>query len=305
MKEAKQLRIYLDNHLQRRVAQGKHNFLGHVVGAFEGIGWRVEICPDDDPDLLRARTLPGHSLFNMLAPVTENGLTFRLSYVFPFWKIEKTGTRWEFESAGAPYDPRQVDPDQAKSFFNNAKNRLFPEWQNTPSSQDFIYVPLQGQLLQKRAHQSMSPIDMVRKTAVHHPDSQVLITLHPKETYSREELSVLDKTVAGFPLARISTKSSALLIPHASKIVTQNSSIAFTGMFFEKPAFLFAQSDFHHIATNIIGTVNDGTFSTTPPSTSDFQKYPFWFLQMNSINAGRDDVRTRILHRVEQLGWKL
>ena len=123
MKEPKQLRLYLDNHLRRRVSEGKHNFLGHVVGAFNDIGWRVDICPDDDTDLLRARTLPGHSLFHMLAPVSEHGLTFRLSYVYPFWKIEKTGTRWDFESARANFDPETIDPAKARDGLY-----LLPPW---------------------------------------------------------------------------------------------------------------------------------------------------------------------------------
>ena len=150
----------------------------------------------------------------------------------------------------------------------------------------------------------MSPMEMVRQTAKWHPDHEILVTLHPRETYSPEEMSTLDATLQDYPLARISRKSPANLIPASSKIVTQNSSVAFLGLFFEKPVFLFARSDFHHIANNISGQVDETTFETRPPSREAFQKYLYWFLQENSINAGRDDVRARIIQRVTDLGWE-
>ena len=180
MNEAKHLRIFLDGHLRRRVAQGRHNFLGHVAGAFESIGWKVEICPDDDAQLLRARTQPGYSMVNMLHPVSNRGLTFRLAYVYPFWKIERTGTRWDFETARKTFRPDDIDPDISRQFANSARNRLFPEWKGIKPRRDYIYVPLQGQLLQRRAHQSLSPIDMVRETLDHYRDTRTVITMHPR-----------------------------------------------------------------------------------------------------------------------------
>ncbi len=287
--------MYLDGHLRRRVAAGSHNFLGHVIGAFQNVGWEVEICADTDTDILLSRTQPGYSLFNMMHPISENGLTFRQAYVFPFWKIESTGTRWDFECSKSKFNPIEIDPDTAKTFVSSAVKRLFGGWKRQRSNENYIYVPLQGQLLQKRGHQAMSPIDMVHQTINYHPDERVLITLHPKEKYSPDELSALDGLLGQYPNAMRSTDNPETLIPGASKIVTQNSSTAFTGLFFKKPIVLFAKSDFHHIAANVASIGAERAFNKPSPSPEQFEKYLFWFLQLNSINAGRQDVSARIL----------
>lgn len=83
---------------------------------------------------------------HMKQPASENGLTFRRVYHYPFWQIERTEKRWEWDVARTVFDPESVDQKEANRFYNYWRKRLF----NRSVLEDddgFIYMPLQGRLL--------------------------------------------------------------------------------------------------------------------------------------------------------------
>lgn len=298
------LRIYLDDHHQRRLALGRHNFLVQVVEAFKDYGYRVAVRPDSDQEMLKAGKRNGFSLFHMISPIGERGLTFRLAYVFPFWKIEATGTRWNFGCAKARFDPGSVSADEAAGFVDRVRNREMP-WAKVRTERNTIYVPLQGQLQICRAHQVMSPMDMVRKTIDHFPDHPIKVTLHPRESYSEEDLKALHGIVELHPQAEVSRAEAKRILPESKLVVTQNSSTAFQALFLKIPSVLFAQSDFHHATFNAEAEDPDKAFESAMSEVPDYDRYLYWFLQIQSINAGREDVQDRIIDRVRELGWDI
>ena len=291
------IRLYLDPDQRRQVQTGRHNFLGHVIGALDDRGHRIEIRDDDDAGLLASAATPGRALFHMHPPTTPQGLTFRLAYHFPFWRIERTAERWNFDVARKSFDPESTDLAIARQFAARARRRLFGLDGDPPPPGDTVLIVLQGQLLSRRSFQDSSPMDMIRRTLTALPGAKVRISLHPSETYSPDEIEALRDTIAPHVNARVAERRAIELLPEARLVVTQNSAVALTGFFFHRPAVLFARSDFHHIAARDV----DSALSDPP----DFDRYLHWFLQDNAINAGAPDVRDQILRRLADHGWRI
>lgn len=89
---------------------------------------------------------------------------------------------------------------------------------------------------------------MIERTLAIFPNYKIVATLHPKEIYSVRELNAVEHLERTYPNLEVRTGQMEVLLDQCAFVVTQNSSIAFNGYFFEKPAVLFWKIDFHHIA---------------------------------------------------------
>lgn len=290
------LRIYLENALRKRAEAGRHNFL-NLVASVAGQGG-LEVRFHLMRDLAFARPEDGYALVHMQPPPHEHALTFRRVYHYPFWQIERSAQRWMWHVAHRSFDPKEIDPDRAKRFAHNWRRRIFGA---TETGDDgFVYVPLQGRLRAQRSFQTCSPIDMVRRVAAAFPQRRIICGLHPKEDYAPADLAELEKVTAAHPEIRIVTGGMEDLLPRCSCVISQNSSVAFFGYFLEKPAVLFAEIDFHHIA---LRGDDPECFAELPGHRPDYARYLYWFWQMNAINAGRPDAERKIAGKMRAAGW--
>ncbi|MEM8631504.1 MAG: hypothetical protein AAGF74_09720 [Pseudomonadota bacterium] len=304
MSGGKTIHLYLDAGLLRRVAGGKQNFFAQLTGALEDLGHRVKLHRSTPWQRGAARFRQGFSLTHMESPTGPVGLTCRLAYAYPFWKIEKTAQRWKFDVAKAAFDPAAVDTDKAHAFVGRTRRREYRWMAARSDAPDLIYIALQGQLQKQRSFQSDSPLGMVRRTLAAFPDDPVRIGLHPKETYAPGELNALADLMEGHRTAQLAEESLEMLLPRTRLVVTENSSVAFKGFFMGIPAVTFARIDFHHIAASA-EIHADAVFQTALDARPAYDKYLYWFLQEQAINAGRPDVRDRITARLRALGWDI
>ena len=88
-------------------------------------------------------------------------------------------------------------------------------------------------------------------------------------------------------------------------MVTQNSSVAFGGYFFGKAALFFAGIDFHHIGVRADMKNLPKSFAAVAQAQPDFDLYLWWFLQKQSINAGKDTAQAKIAARLKRFGWPI
>ena len=88
-------------------------------------------------------------------------------------------------------------------------------------------------------------------------------------------------------------------------VVTENSSAALSGMFFHKPAILFAKIDFHHIALNVEDLGVEEAFRRVGGHSPDYDTYLHWFIALNSIKADAEDAEAQILAAVRRHGWRV
>lgn len=305
MDDAHHLRIYLHQHLLEKANARRHRFIGLIDEAVTMQGWEVSYHLDSEDARIQSVEHPGKSLFFMQEPTHDRALNLRLAYFMPFWKIEQTNMRWEWDVAKEVFDPGEVDKDEARKFYRFWAQKLFGDDALNATDGGFVYVPLQGRLLQRRSFQAVSPLDMIRSTLRHEAARPIIVTLHPNETYSDEEIAALTELCESDPRVTLGTGDSGTYLATCSYIVTQNSSVALSGMFFRKPSVLFGRIDFHHISGNVWAQGEADAFFHAQSGRSPFKAYLHWFFRKHAINAGKDDVRDQVLERMRRFGWDI
>jgi hypothetical protein len=304
MTSARTVTFYLDDGLRESAEAGEHNFIAKVSSVLRNAGFDVVYRANSQAARLSSALRPGYAMFHMDQPTHPRALTMRRVYHYPFWQIETTTERWNWNVAKTPFDPETVDPQEARRFHGFWRRRLFPD--APPSSREgYVYVPLQGRLTECRSFQAASPVEMVEAVLHHDPDRLVIATFHPRETYGDAERQAIYSLAERHPRLSVKTGSMERLLPGCDYVVTQNSSAAFNGILFEKPFILFGKSDFHHIGANVQALGQSEAFRTVTEHVPDFAAYLWWFWQEMSINAGRDEAEAKIAAAFARGGWPI
>lgn len=286
------VRLYMEEALRRSAETGSHNFIAKMVKVLETASFRVEFSSD-----LAVRK-DRFSLSHMAQPPGSRGLVFRRVYHYPFWQIDQIAERWDWDTAKAEFNPDRDTTAVAQKFY-----RFWGDLVDCPKGTGFVYVPLQGRLLEHRSFQKCSPIAMVEHCLENMPDRPMIVTLHPEEDYTCSEIALVQRLAALHPRLSIQNGEMKSLLRDCDCVVTQNSSVAFNGYFFGKPALLFAEVDFHHIA--VFADLKDvkASFARLETHRPDYAGYIHWFWQLSSINAGHVLAEQKIEQRLRRFGW--
>lgn len=303
MTEPPVLTFYLEDGLRQSAQAGRHNFIGLVAGVARQAGYRVEYRPNSVAERLQAETRPGHALYHMDGPTAPRALIFRRVYHYPFWAIEPEPARWDWRVARTGFPAGNVPRREADRFYRFWRTRLFGDAADQARRDGFVYVPLQGRLLDRRSFQTCSPLDMLRAVLAHDRDRPVIAALHPKESYCEAELQALEALDRDSPRLTLRVGEMQRWLAGCDYVVSQNSSAAFNGFFFGKPAVLFARSDFHHIAANVVDLGVAAALEAGPQLHPDYAGYLHWVWQVMSINAGRPEAPDRIRAALARAGW--
>lgn len=303
MTDARILRFYLDDGLRQSAGAGQHNFIALVSRVAEAAGYRIEYRRNSEAERQKSATRGGYSMFHMDDPFHDRALSMRRVYHYPFWAIEPSARRWEWYVARTRFDPTDVARKDADRFYRFWRKRLFGNAPTRAGTAGFVYVPLQGRLLDRRSFQSCSPLDMIHHTLRQEPNLPLVVTLHPGEEYTPRERQALNDLRRENTRIRIESGQMERWLEGCNYVVTENSSVAFSGFFFGKPAVLFAQIDFHHIAANVDALGVKGAFDHVREATPDHAGYIHWFWQKMSINAGRSEAADRIRTSLTRAGW--
>ncbi len=304
MKRTKILRIYLSESVLKQARNGQIGFINQVLQAVQERDFRTELRKDSEEERLKSALRQGYSLFRMKDPFHDRAMTFRQVYLPPFWQIETTAKRWEWQVAKAEFKPQTVDTGKAEWFANYWRNRLF-ENKLDIGKDSFVFIPLQGRLLQQRSFQTATPIEMIETTLQHNEGRKVVASLHPNENYPQAEIDALDLLVKQNSRFSWVKGGSDKLLPRCDYVVTQNSGTAFKGFFLRKPVLLFGYIDFHHIAAKTWDHCVEEAFQKVAQMQPDYDRYLFWFLREMSIHSGRDDAQQRIIDAFRSRGWEM
>jgi hypothetical protein len=305
MAEPRILRFYLDAGSRERALAGEHNFIGKIEKAVVNSGFRVEFRKNSAEERIKSATRRGYSMFQMDDPEHDRALTFRRVYQYPFWSIEPSAKRWEWRVAQTEFPAEHVARKEADRFFKFWQSRLFGNAVEDKTQSGFVYVPLQGKLLDHRSFQYCSPIEMLSHVLAQTSDQPIMATLHPNEVYSDKELKALNELDQQHPRLTVKTGDMQTMLQHCEYVVTQNSAAAFSGYFFGKPAVLFGRIDFHHIAANVHALGVERAFEKVKSLRPDYAGYLHWFWQTMSINAGRDEAEDKIRQALVRADWPI
>lgn len=300
MSSGQTLYLHVNPDQVQRHAEGKAGVLNVVTDAVSARGWEVVVRSLADRHGLP--TVKGHHLFCSQDVIGCNCLNLRRCYREPFYCIEPTNDRWHYEVAGKVFEPGAVKTG-FRGFMGYWRPRVLGEI--TPRRGGYVLMPLQGRLLQHRSFQSMSPVEMIRATLKAERHRPVLATLHPKETYGPDELAALAEISRQEPRFQLSSRPTMTLLADCDYVVTQNSGVALTGFFAEKPAVLFARIDFHHIGGSVPRDGVDAAFAKALGPPPDFGRYLYWFFALNAIPYWDGDAKDRIVARLRHFGWPI
>ena len=299
MADRQDVQIYLEDGLLESARSGSHNFIGLVKGVLEEAGLEVRFEREAD----RPRDHDGLSLVHMAPPSGRRGLVFRRVYHYPFWQIDQTEKRWDWDVARTHFQTEAGTAGPAKRFQTFWRRRLYG-LEDAPVTPDGpVYLPLQGKLTEHRSFQTASPIEMLETTLRLEKQRDVIATLHPKEHYIAADYAALDRLVKAHDRLSVQKLTPADLLPRCAYVVTQNSGVAFDGFLFNKPAILFGRIDFHHIGQSLTRMTAEQAFDRVLDDLPDFAGYAHWFWQEQSINAGRDTAPAKIAARLRRFGW--
>lgn len=292
------LDIYLHPPILLTARNGKQGFINRLTRLLQERGWQVEIHRSGKEAREKAPDRPGYALFNMERPTHSRALTFRLAYHFPFWRLEKEAERWRWPVARARFDPSTLDHREAHDFAKRLRKRVLPGPE--PRHGDYILVPLQGQIRKHRSFQVTSPIEMLETVA--RTGRPTVATLHPNEDYDTADHAALRALIQRYP--KLSEgEDTARLLRDCAFVATQNSAVAFDGYILGKPAVLFAQADFHHIALNVADLGAGPALAQASSHRPDFDAYLDWFLRRTSLDMMAPDADERLLQAMRDGGW--
>lgn len=295
MTNAEIVTFLMEPELCESAQAGRHNFIGKVSSALDRAGYDVRYQPF-------GAEVVGRTISHIKSPPDANSLCFRRAYHYPFWQIERSAERWTWDVAQASFLPDPAEAKRAAWFYGYWQKRLFGEPAEQTSQEGFIYVPLQGRISAHRPFQICSPLAMVEHCLAH-TNMQVIATVHPHERCERAEIVALKKLEKTHQRLTVQTGGMAQLLARCNYVVTQNSSVAFNGYFFGKPALLFRKADFHHIAVQAEIENLAAGFDAIHRVAPGYAAYIHWFWQKNSINAGRPEAEEMIAKRLRRFGW--
>lgn len=306
MAEAKILRIYLDEKMLWQARQGGFGFGDRVTKAFEEQGFRVELRMNSFDERAKSGARRGYSMFLMEDPFHPKSLSMRKAYYFPFWRIEASVKRWEFEVAQKPFDPGEIDTVLAQNWVSKWRRYLFKRGPENATREGLVYVALQGRLSEHRSFQSMSPFDMIEEVRARAGDKRILLGLHPAEAYSDADHATLNAMAKADPRITIQTGGMEEALRICDLVVTQNSAAALSGFFYEKPAILFGQTDFHHAMVQVGSRTVDEAWQQAEETRPAYAEYLYWFIAENAIKADVEgEAEARIIDACRRHGWEI
>lgn len=288
------LHVYLPEPLRSDAEKGQVNILNRIGNAVGPAGYRLRFHAEG------SRAQGGLHMVHMKAPFAPGCLCLRRAYTYPFWQIEATHERQDFDVARAGFDPDSIDMAEARPFFRRWRDKFLGPGEVTRDG--FVFLPLQGRLREHRSFQSMSPLAMIEAALEADPARRMVATLHPRESYDAADHAALAAISARFPRFELVRADAATLVRGCDYIVTQNSAVALTGYFAKKPAVVFAGIDFHHIAGSVPRDGVEAAFAMARAARG-FVPYLYWFFRLNTINGGAAEAETQILTRLRRHGW--
>ncbi|MDG1339955.1 MAG: hypothetical protein P8P66_08180 [Paracoccaceae bacterium] len=305
MNSEKTLTFYLSKRLLKQVDAKQNGFVSKVARVAETSGFQVRYEQNSKQARIASMMNDGYAMFHMDDPFHDRALTMRKVYSYPFWQIEKDAKRWEWAVAKRQFEPTEIDQGLARDFVENWRKWLFQGQAENPMRSGFVYVPLQGRVLDNRSFQTMSPLDMLRETLGHEQQRPIIATLHPNENYSTDEIAELETLINKHPQLKVTSAPMAKMLAECDYVVAENSSAAFFAHFFGKPSIHFAKIDFHHAGLNVGEIGVSAAFEQITNHSPNHEAYLYWFWQIMAINAGRADVSDRIRMAMQNAGWPM
>lgn len=300
----KKLKIYLPQDTIAVIDSNPKHFYAHVQRAFQGIGFDVQQIIATEANLKASFDPSAYCLFHRNTPHHPHAIEARPAPMGLFWMLDKTASPAEKLVFKAKFKPENIDTDLAEELIVRFRKKYGQINQETSHESGFVLVALQGALDRRRHWQTMSPIEMVKQTIEIEKERQVLIKLHPTQTYSDEEIRAVHELADGARVQVVEGELNALL-EGCAYTVSMNSTVSIKGLVFEKPGILFGDAEFHHPFQSVPQNGVVDSFDRVLADGVEAGKYLLWYLRRQHVATYKPTIEQDILRRCAVLGWDL
>jgi len=295
-----QLNIYVPSEMLRIADERPTHFLANVRAAFCGAGFQVSFVDATKAALFGSYSVDAYCLFYRNRPTHAHALEIRPAPFGPFWMIDKTADPAQKVLFKITFDPTGVDPLVADAFFARMVERQI---KTEAHAGGYVFVALQGVIDRQRFWQSMTPVEMVAATVKHEKQRKILMKLHPRESYSSDDLSKLNALIDGDRVQIVDGDLDASLAG-CDYTVSMNSAVSFKGLLYRKPGILFGDTDFHHAFQQVRSKSVSACFADVMNDTVEYEKYMFWYLRRQHLWNFKPSIQDDILGKCRNLGWE-
>jgi hypothetical protein len=286
------------------IDRNPNHFYAHVQRAFQGIGFDVQ-CVEATEASMKASFDPDvYCLFHRNTPCHPHAIEVRPAPMGPFWMLDKTADPTQKRVFNAKFQPAKTNVVLARDFTARLIVKHGQIESGMPRQDGFILAAMQGGLERQRFWQSMSPLEMLKQTIESAPEHQILIKLHPGQTYSDQEMDAVNAFVDGERVQVVGGDLNGLL-DQCAFTVSMNSTVTVKGLLFGKGGVLFGDADFHHPFQSVREHGVRGCFDRVEQKDVEADKYLLWYLRRQHIANYKASVEQDILQRCAILGWAL
>lgn len=229
-----------------------------------------------------------------------------VAYVYPFWNMDPWGIR-AFSSIGSqPFNPAQIEAEEARAFFRKLKARLVgARTSRYEQPEEEAELPDGGTAVffQSEAHRSVGEtMHMDRwtmlKAVIDADRGPVVVKPHPRDTDPKTRARL--RKMAG---VTVSDGNIHDIIAACDRVVTINSAVGIEAYLHRKPVILCGQADFAHIADEARNPAALIALLGEDPARRAYDKYIWWYFAHHCLSTTEPHLVRRFLDRVRATGF--
>lgn len=238
-------------------------------------------------------------------------LNCAVAYFWEFWHLDPLGTKACSSIGQLAYDPASVPYGRAKSFFEAQQAKLIgPRVSKYGQKAERTVVPagalavfLQGEYPMKQQVTTFDDLAMVAAVRACDIDRPIVIKPHPlvKNPFSLAELRV---ALHGDDRMILTDANVHDILDACAATVSINSTVALEGFLHRKPAVLFGQADFHHIAGRV-NAVEDfsAVLAAQMQRKRGYAQYMAWYFLRHCLRLGSPGLQAALWLRFAAAGF--
>lgn len=239
----------------------------------------------------------------------EGVLNCAVAYFWEFWHLDPKGTKAFSGIGDLPYDPAQMPYARAERFMAGQRARLVERRKSkygqkaepTPLPKGALAVFLQGDFPRRQGATRFDDLAMLEVVRAHAGDRPIIVKPHPlvSDPFTLAEVRALRDHRLTLTDANVHD-----ILESCAVTVSINSTVALEGYLHRKPAILFGQSDFHHIAGRV-RQVQDFPDALTAALARKrgYAQYLAWYFLRHCLRLASPGLEPAIWARFAEAGF--
>ena len=236
-------------------------------------------------------------------------LNCAVAYFWEFWQLDPKGTKAFSGIGDLPFDPTLMPFARAERFMAGQRARLVDKRKSkygqkaeaTLVPKDALAVFLQGDFPWRQGATRFDDLAMLAAVRAHAGNRPIVVKPHPlvNDPFTLAEIRALSDDRLTVTDANVHDVLAACAVT-----VSINSTVALEGYLHRKPAILFGQADFHHIAGRIREQEDfEAVLVAALNRKRGYAQYLAWYFLRHCLRLGSPALEVAIWARFAAAGF--